>query len=77
MLNLGESVFFGNYGIPEQQSVVTQVFPDYYMSLIQQQFAQYFASLTIERVQGSFPPAYNVRAVCHNGAILPVSVVPH
>jgi len=69
-LNLGESPFFANYGIPAYQTVVTQVMPDYYVMQTQSQFAPYFASLTISRVQGSFPPVYQVNAVCHNGALL-------
>ena len=44
-LNLNESPFFSNFGIPAQQSLITQVYPDYYVSFIQQQFAQYFTSL--------------------------------
>jgi hypothetical protein len=73
-LNLGESVFFANYGIPQYQTIMTQTFPDFYTSQIQQQFAQYFASLTIVRVPGSFPPQYNVTAVCHSGAVLNTTV---
>lgn len=69
-LNLGESPFFSNSGIPQYQTIVTQVLPDYYVMATQTQFAPYFASLTITRVQGSFPPVYQVNAVCHNGAIL-------
>jgi hypothetical protein len=69
-LNLGESPFNANLGIPQMQTVVTQVMPDFYVSQIQQYFAPYFASLAITRVQGSFPPVYQVTAVCHNGAIL-------
>lgn len=69
-LNLGESPFYANLGIPQYQTIMTQVFPDYYCTQIQQYFAQYFASLTLNRVQGSFPPVYNVSAVCHSGAII-------
>lgn len=69
-LNLGESPMYANFGIPAYQTVVTQTFPDYYVMQTQTQFAPYFASLTITRVQGSFPPVYQVNAVCHNGAIL-------
>ena len=69
-LSLGESPFFGNYGIPAQQSVITQVFPDFYASQTQTQFAPYFASLTIQRVSTSGNPIYRVRAVCKTGAIL-------
>ena len=49
-LNLNESPFFGNYGLPAHQSVVQQVAPDFYVAQTQQQFAQYFASLIIARV---------------------------
>lgn len=69
-LNLGESPFYASFGIPQYQTIVTQVLPDYYVMATQTQFAPYFASLTITRVQGSFPPVYQVNAVCHNGAIL-------
>lgn len=73
-LNLGESPFFGNFGIPAQQSVATQMPPDFYAMQTQQQFAGYFASLVINRVQASFPPAYTVRATCFSGAILTTTV---
>lgn len=73
-LNLGESPFYANVGIPQQQTILTQVYPDWYISQIQRQYAQYFASLTIVRVQGSFPPQYNVTAVCYSGAILSTTV---
>ncbi|HGF4015942.1 hypothetical protein [Burkholderia cenocepacia] len=73
-LNLGESPFYANYGIPAQQTVVTQVFPDYYAMVTQQQFAPYFASLAIVRAPGSFPPVYNIQAVAHSGALLNATV---
>ncbi len=73
-LNLGESPFFANYGIPAHQTVVTQVFPDYYAMQAQTQFAPYFASLSIVRVNGSYPPVYNVTAVTHSGSILSAEI---
>ena len=73
-LNLGESPFFANYGIPAHQTVVTQVFPDFYALQTQSQFASYFASLSITRVPKSFPPVYNVQAVTHSGAILNATI---
>jgi hypothetical protein len=48
-LNLNESPFYAQYGIPAQQSVVQQVFPDFYVTRTQTQFAQYFASLVINK----------------------------
>jgi hypothetical protein len=73
-LNLGESPFYSNLGLPQYQTIVTQTFPDFYVQQIQQQFAQYFASLVIVRVPGSFPPQYNVSAICHSGALLNATV---
>lgn len=69
-LNMGESPLYANSGIPQIQTIMTQTYPDFYMSRIQQQYAQYFASLTIVRVQGTNPPQYNVRAVTHSGAVI-------
>lgn len=73
-LNLNESPFYGNYGIPAQQTVITQVFPDYYAMVTQMQFAPFFASLAITRVPSSNPPVYNANAVTHSGAILQTEI---
>lgn len=73
-LSLGESPFFANYGIPAQQSVVTQVFPDFYVAQTQQQFAPYFASIMLSRLQGAPNPIYRGNIVAHNGAILQIQV---
>lgn len=68
-LNLLESPFYANYGIPQYQTVMTQVFPNYYVMMIQQQYAPFFASLTISPIRGA-APAYNVKVVTQAGAIL-------
>ncbi len=78
-LSQGESPFYSSYGIPARYSVVTQVFPDYGAATTQTQFSPYFASLAITRIQGytvnGIPtPAYQVNAVCHNGATVGVVV---
>lgn len=73
-LGRGESPFYANYGIPAQQSIVTQVMPDFYVMQTQEQFAPYFASLTIVRVPGKPNPTYNVTALCHSGALLTAKV---
>lgn len=73
-LNLGESPFFANFGLPAQQSVIQQVQPDFYMARIQQQFAQYFASLTIAKVQGANHPTYRVAVTTNQGAKIIVDV---
>jgi hypothetical protein len=83
-LNLGESPFFGNYGIPAHQSVVQQIYPDYYVAITQQQFSARFASLIITRVPGEQPvdgfhappPTYRVAIVTHFGSILPPFEIP-
>lgn len=73
LLNLGESPFFANYGIPAQQSVVTQIFPDYYVAQTQQQFASFFASLIITKL--SLPsPTYDVFITTHQGQKLNPSI---
>lgn len=66
LLNLGESPFFANYGIPAHQSVVTQVFPDFYVTYTQQQFAGYFANLIVSK-RPLPSPTYNVNVTTHAG----------
>jgi hypothetical protein len=78
-LNLGESPFFSNWGIPAHPSIVTQIAPDYYMTLTQQRFAQYFLLLIISRANGfdedGVPaPLYNVSVTTTYGAQLTVEV---
>jgi hypothetical protein len=73
-LNLGESPFFSSVGIPQVPSIVQQIFPDFYVANLQSLYATSFASLIITRVQGSFPPVYNVRAAFRPGAVLPEAV---
>lgn len=66
-LGLGESPFYAQYGIPAQQSIVQQVYPDYYVNMTQQQFAGYFASLAISKVDGAENPTYSIDVVFRNG----------
>lgn len=73
-LNLGESPFYSGYGIPSFQSLVTQVYPDYYAMIAQAQYSQYFSSLTIARIPQSSPPVYNVQAITNRGAIIGTEV---
>ena len=71
-LELGESPFYANAGIPGQRSVMQQLFPDFYANLTQQNFAQYFAALTIVRqvpTVDSVGPIYNVNVTRHDGSI--------
>lgn len=73
-LSSGEDPLNANLGIPGPQSVIQQLFPDAAAAAVQAQFAPSFASLTIVRVRGSFPPTYNVQAQFPPGAILPTVV---
>ncbi len=66
-LGLGESPFYAQYGIPAQQSIVQQIYPDYYVNMTQQQFAGYFSSLAITKVDGAENPTYNIDVVFRNG----------
>ena len=72
-LILGESPFYANYGIPAVQSVVTQLFPDFYVAMTQQQFQKYFASLIISKVP-STTPTYNVNVLFFNGTTIQETV---
>lgn len=72
-LNPGESPFFANYGVPSYQSVVTQVFPDFYVARTQSQFAPYFAALTIKK-QSLPAPYYDVNITTHAGSTISVQV---
>lgn len=73
-LSIGESPFFGNFGIPAQRSVVEQIFPDYYVLQVQSQFAQYFASLIIQKVD-SPTPTYNIRIITFEGTKLALEIL--
>ena len=71
---LGESPFYAQYGIPAQQSIIQQIAPDLYVQRIQQQFAQYFANLSISRDPLAKNPTYNVSATLLDGSPLSVTV---
>lgn len=73
-LNLGESPFFSNYGLPAKASVLQQIAPDFQVALTQQQFAPFFAALTIAKT-ASNPPSYRINVLTNQGASIGV-VVP-
>jgi hypothetical protein len=72
-LNLNESPFYANYGIPAHESVVTQIFPDFYVTQTQTQFSKYFASLVVSKVQ-SATPTYNINAITNQGVKVNASI---
>ena len=74
-LSLNESPVYANYGLPAQQSIVTQVWPAYYVSLMQSLYSQYFASLVISQVApqpnaNPSNPTYNVAIMLNNGTLV-------
>lgn len=72
-LNLGESPFYGNYGIPAHPSVVQQVFPDFYVARTQQQFSQFFASLIVAK-QNLPTPTYQISITTNAGVKMAAQV---
>jgi hypothetical protein len=72
-LNLNESPFYANFGIPQYQSIQQQVPPHYWVMKIQQRYAPFFASLAIIPQTGT-NPTYLIRAVLHSGAAISVEV---
>ena len=81
-LNLGESPFFANYGIPAHQSVVTQVYPTLYIIRTQNKFSRYFTSLIVTEIpdqvdQDGFPmPAYQINVITNYGSKIGVRTTP-
>ena len=74
-LNLGESPFWGNRGIPAEPSVVTQIAPDYYTFLMQKRYAPYFMNLLITRLPDYPTPTYQINITTNQGVQLE-QVVP-
>lgn len=75
-LGYGESPFYGDWGIPAEQSVMTQIAPDYYVSLTQQRFAPYFLFLGVTRVPTPITPTYNITVIFQTGAQDSINVIP-
>ena len=73
-LNLAESPFYADYGLPAKGSVLSQVAPDFNVTLTQQKFAPFFAALTVAKT-ASQPPSYRINAVTHQGATIS-AVIP-
>jgi hypothetical protein len=89
-LNLGESPFYATWGIPAHESVVAQIFPDFYMAKIQQGYAPYFASLILTPApisqgsadsfaagqEGAPAPRYNINVLTNYGSRIGVQLRP-
>jgi hypothetical protein len=79
-LNLGESPFWSDWGIPAYASIVTQIQPNFYMTLMQQRFAGYFMNLLMQKIDNAFDddgrpmPYYLFYVLTNYGAELNVTV---
>lgn len=78
-LNLGESPFYANVGIPQKPSIIQQIAPDFYSMRTQQMFAPFFASLTIARAPApkglpADTPTYQVAVTTNEGLKLSATV---
>lgn len=69
-LSTNESPLYGNFGIPAQDSVTTQIAPDAAVAAMQAYYTQYFVSLTVSAVPGASEPTYSVEVVLNDGTIL-------
>lgn len=72
-LSLNESPFYANYGIPAQRSVLQQIFPDFYVTQTQQQFAPHFTSLIVAK-QDTQNPTYDISVTTTQGAKLELTI---
>jgi hypothetical protein len=74
-LNLGESPFYANAGIPARRAVATDVSPDFYVLYAQQQFAQFFAMLNISKINNANdPPTYQINLITFQGVPIQTTV---
>lgn len=73
LLILNESPFYANYGIPAYQSVMQQIFPDFYVFRTQQQFSSYFASLIISK-ETDPAPTYAVNVTTNAGVKISANI---
>lgn len=74
LLNLNESPFYANRGIPAKNSIEQQIWPDFYVIRTQQLFAQYFANLVVARIPGADHPTYKINVTTKQGVKVAFSV---
>lgn len=68
-LSPGESPFYAANGIPAQQSIITQIYPDFYVQQIQKQFSSQFATLGLSR-RPTVEPIYDINIITKQGTVL-------
>lgn len=66
LLNLNESPFYADWGIPVQQTLATSIYPDYYTAKTQKRFSSYFPSCSISRIPSS-DVSYSVNITTKSG----------
>ena len=75
-LVLGESPFFADVGIPQQETIISQIHPDFYVDRIRQFFTPFFSHLVVTKlpldINNPDPalrtqPRYNVNAMTKQG----------
>lgn len=70
-LELNESPFYAQAGIPAHQSIQQQLFPDHYTAIAQQAYAPYFSFLLVTPDPNSPDvPVYNFTIITHRGVAL-------
>lgn len=69
LLQLGESPFWADWGIPVTRTLVSQIWPDYYVNMTQQRFVDSFSSLQITRdpADNDDNPTYRIAAILPDG----------
>lgn len=73
-LSKNESPFYASRGIAARDSVMSQIYPDYDASLIQQRYSSYFSSIVIARDTTETEPVYKVSVITHSGAVISSTV---
>jgi hypothetical protein len=68
-LNLNESPFWANFGIPAKQSVIQQIAPNLYIFITQLFYQQFFSSLIVSKVPqpDDITPAYRFSVTTKQG----------
>ena len=74
LLNKGESPFYANRGISARNSIMYQIYPDYDVSLMQQNYSTRFSSLVMTRDTSVTEPTYKVSVITHSGAVISTTV---
>lgn len=71
LLQLGEAPFNAEWGLPIRDTLVTQVWPDYYVNLTKQRFRDTFPMLQITRERNGKQAdlGYSVRALLNDGTL--------